>query len=328
MLKKLLAAVVCLPFALAGYAAQLTATLQSGDNFTPFYGANAFVDAYNAAVDGDVITLSPGTFTPANIEKSVAIIGAGGFWGNIAECTTFSSATVVSSDNVFLEGIYFTYALTIKGADNLSISRCRIQTLQDAEKEGHKYHENTIITGCIIENCYSMDLSKGAVFRNSCINFFFDLNEESNVALVENCNVVVIRSSVSGVKPVFPYAIYRNCFLGVRGSTALTITIEAPYELYDNIFYEANYGSSDNISVYLNCIGNNNVIRKMYNITSLAGMPTYGSLDSYTYNDISYGPQAPRKYYPSIPSITASEIDTETDENGNLHVKITATARD
>ena len=54
----------------------LTATLQQGETMTAFYGVNAFVDAYNAAEDGAVITLSEGKFNDvSSIEKSITVIG-------------------------------------------------------------------------------------------------------------------------------------------------------------------------------------------------------------------------------------------------------------
>ena len=53
----------------------LTATLQHGDNVTVFTTQTAFANAYAAAVDGDVITLSPGQFNATNLTKSVNIYG-------------------------------------------------------------------------------------------------------------------------------------------------------------------------------------------------------------------------------------------------------------
>ena len=55
----------------------LVATLQHGDNMQAFYGGNALKEALEAAQTGDVISLSPGTFTATNITKAVTIQGAG-----------------------------------------------------------------------------------------------------------------------------------------------------------------------------------------------------------------------------------------------------------
>lgn len=59
------------------FAQTQLATLQHGDDLSVFYGTNAFVSAYNAAVAGDQITLSQGKFTGCNIAKPVVLRGAG-----------------------------------------------------------------------------------------------------------------------------------------------------------------------------------------------------------------------------------------------------------
>ncbi len=53
------------------------ATLQHNDSISAFYGMNALVEAHAAAADGDIITLSSGTFTKTNITKAITLHGAG-----------------------------------------------------------------------------------------------------------------------------------------------------------------------------------------------------------------------------------------------------------
>lgn len=55
----------------------VTATLNHDGTATTFMGGNGLRDALNAAVDGDAIILSPGTFNAANITKAVTLRGAG-----------------------------------------------------------------------------------------------------------------------------------------------------------------------------------------------------------------------------------------------------------
>ena len=335
MLKKLLLALICLPAALAGFSAQLTATLQSGDKVTPFYGESSFVDAYNAAIDGGVITLSPGLFTSAEIQKSITVIGTYAFNTDDSKTTRFSSLTV-SADNVTLEGLRFTGTLLIKGADQLTVSRCYIPTLGEIEKTEHKYHDNTIITDCLVQNFEAMSLSKNAVIRNCSIRYFSNMNETANLALVENCNVALFKrywANSSYYRQ--PYAIYRNCFLGLYNQNSRTYTETptfAPYspsEFYDNYFgcSYSNGATSSYIRYwkidYGSCTNSGNSSGTWDSISLESGVPRY---DSFTQYD-GRGP-VDHKGYPAIPSITSSEIDTKTDAEGNLHVKISATARD
>lgn len=340
MFKKTILALVCLLFTLSGSAAQLTATLQSGDKITPFYGANAFVEAHNAAVNGDIITLSPGAFNAKNIEKSITVIGTYAFSEDLSKATQFSSAITVSEDNVTLEGIRFTgggYGLVIKGADNLTINRCYLVDLTDEEKTDHKYHNNTILTDCYINFFDAMSLSQNAVLRNCSVNRFQDMNEIGNPALIENCNVTWFAYYTSSLDASYkrPYAIYRNCCLGLYKTSSSTYTpslsFSAPSEFHNNRFYE-NYQYPTNSSNftktwsigYGSAVNSGNITIFRYGNNNL---PADGSFTSYTQNNVLYGP-ANHKEYPAIPFITSSEIDTKTDADGNLHVKITAKAKD
>lgn len=334
MLKKLLLALVCLPVAFAGFSAQLTATLQSGDKVTPFYGASSFVDAYNAAIDGDVITLSPGLFTSAEIQKSITVIGTYAFSTDESKTTRFSSLTV-SADNVTLEGLRFTGTLLIKGADQLTVSRCYIPTLGEIEKTDHKYHDNTIITDCLVQNFEAMSLSKNAVIRNCSIRYFSNMNEAANLALVENCNIALFKK-YSGSTYYYrqPYAIYRNCILGLYNENTLdwgfpTFSPSSPSEFHNNLF-NGNYlviSTSTRLKIwqinYGSCVNSGNLVSSDYDVSAESKTFMYDKFGQYK----GRGP-ADHKEYPAIPSITSSEIDTKTDAEGNLHVKISATARD
>lgn len=341
MLKKTLLALICLPLSLTGTAAQLTATLQSGDNVTPFYGANALVEAHNAAVNGDIITLSPGIFNKVDITKSITIIGSYGFGDDTSKCSqlaTSSSTTYIKADNVTLEGIR-AYCIGIKGADNVNICRSEITYLSDSENGEKKYHDNTILTDCLIRRHDAMSLSKNMVIRNCCVNHFEDCNQSANLALIENCNIPIFHQYDYGsVKQ--PYAIYRNCFLGLfkltGGTVTPTLSFSSPTELHDiyfyqNFFYSSTSSNTISYSItYGSCsrsgIHNLSTARK-YNVLSDSGVYQYGSFQSTTYNNVVFGPKD-HKSYPATPSITSSQIDTETDAEGKLHVKISATARD
>lgn len=337
MFKRFILALVCLSFTISGFAAKLTATLQSGDKVTPFYGDSAFVEAYKAAVNGDIITLSPGDFNATNIEKSITVIGTYAFSDDLSRATQFSASVTISADDVTLEGIRFTNNSTdkgviIRGADNLTINRCWIATLNDVEKEGHKYHNNTILTDCYIKTYYAMSLSQNTVLRNCSVYYFYDMNEKGNPALIENCNVSYFEARGKSYLTEQPYAIYRSCCLGLfRGDSngIINLSFSTPSEFHNNCFYQRFYNSSSSSYYwkfnYGSAIHSNNVDFKQYNTDS--PYPIGGSFTPYTQNGMSYGPFN-HKSYPAIPSITSSEIDTKTDAEGNLHVKITATARD
>lgn len=78
-MKKLFLSLIVLAIGTMGSYAQdeLVATLSHGSSLSTFIGADAFTEAYEAAVEGDVITLSPGVFNVCAIEKAITIRGAG-----------------------------------------------------------------------------------------------------------------------------------------------------------------------------------------------------------------------------------------------------------
>lgn len=325
MNKRFFAALLCLPFAVAGFAAQLTATLQSGDKLTPFYGDSAFVKAYDAAVDGDVITLSSGYFKSTEIKKGITVIGAYAFGADASKYTGVANTTV-SADNVTLEGVYISY-LTIKGTDNLTINRGRFFELLDVENGDKKYHSNTIITDCLINSCDAMSLSKNMVLRKCAIDYFNDLNESSNLALIENCYVNLFASYEH---PKHPYAVYNNNILRLYSSAYFyndthSITLAKPSEFHHNIFDDSNYWSSSSSGykkwdIYWSTAENdNNSVTYSYSQTSSgsAYFRTSGTKGTVGHKD-----------YPAIPEIESSDIDSETDAEGNIHVKISAKPRD
>lgn len=77
-MKRLVLSLFALVCATVSFAQQnLVATLTHGDEVSMFYGTYAYRDAMNAAVDGDLINLSGGSFQACNITKAVAVRGAG-----------------------------------------------------------------------------------------------------------------------------------------------------------------------------------------------------------------------------------------------------------
>lgn len=320
MNKRFFAALLCLPFAVAGFAAQLTATLQSGDKLTPFYGDSAFVKAYDAAVDGDVITLSSGDFKSTEIKKGITVIGAYAFGDDASKYTRVADITV-SADNVTLEGVYID-CLTIKGTDNLTINRGRVFQLLDVENGDKKYHSNTIITDCLIDYCRAMSLSKNMVLRKCAIQCFEDLNESSNLALIENCCISRFFYFDAAYYYNQPYAVYNNNILRLYSCANFStpnITFNKPSEFHNNLIEDcAKYGDNIHWTIKWGTTENDNnqvvVISQTINGIYFRTSGTRGTVG--------------HKDYPAIPEIESSDIDSETDAEGNIHVKISAKPRD
>lgn len=77
-MRKIFSSILMMLCAIAAMAqSDYVATLQHGEDVSYFYGTGAFVAAYNAAAEGDVITLSSGSFTGGTVEKGITVRGAG-----------------------------------------------------------------------------------------------------------------------------------------------------------------------------------------------------------------------------------------------------------
>ena len=70
-MKRIIFAICTILCANVLFAQEQLATLKHNGNISVYYGANAFVEAYNAAENGDIITLSDGTFNATTISKEI-----------------------------------------------------------------------------------------------------------------------------------------------------------------------------------------------------------------------------------------------------------------
>ena len=210
-MKKTLLLLVAIALTSAKMMAEgLTATLQQGETMTAFYGVNAFVDAYNAAEDGAVITLSEGQFNDVtSIEKSITVVGNMAFDVEGYE-KTYISGTTINADNVTFEGIYFTNNVALGNINNCHIKRCRIGN--ELTYVSSTIHTNTLIDQCVINIESAMSTCKDYCIKNSTVNYFSSTNPSTNIAYIANCNICYLCHIRSGYYSPYneysiPYAI-------------------------------------------------------------------------------------------------------------------------
>ncbi len=138
------------------------ATLNHNDTVTAYYGPDAFVSAHSAAVHGDIITLSSGSFeSPFQISKAITIRGAG-MMKNINE----NRSEVTQVDNNFyidvpdnqdyqltIEGVYFTGCIIYRTAYNPQFHKCRFSTIRRAAYVLNPDDENVVLFLPVFNNC-------------------------------------------------------------------------------------------------------------------------------------------------------------------------------
>lgn len=154
-------------------AAQSTqvATLSHDGTITSFTSAYALRDAYNAAVDGDVITLSSGAFAAISLEKRITVRGAG-MGVKVDKTDPYIEPTLLTGDfsikadgdgtnNFKLEGILCENTVSLKGVIDSQFSKCKFKKL--AYDTGHGGFTNVTFINCIVYEsanfCYNASMN-------------------------------------------------------------------------------------------------------------------------------------------------------------------------
>lgn len=166
------------------FAQQQIATLQHGDSISMYYGIRAFVDAHTAASNGDVITLSSGTFDACRITKAIKLRGAGAMSdSNNFAPTLFDSLNVgVYTDNdstgrFTMEGILVSH-LTLYPCTSPKFNRCIFMQVNTAKYSNSlQLVVNPQFINCVIKNYYnSENYCTNSHFVNSVVYYVYEDN--------------------------------------------------------------------------------------------------------------------------------------------------------
>lgn len=156
------------------FAQTQLATLQHGDDLSVFYGTNAFVEAHTAAVGGDIITLSGGSFTSCSITKGITLRGAGCETDTVANTapTIFSSdITLDVADTVnFLnvEGILFNCEVRSNKLNNPQFTRCYMNKWFSSSLSCR----NAQFVNCFVKD-FSNNYCVSTMLINSVVNDYY-----------------------------------------------------------------------------------------------------------------------------------------------------------
>ena len=336
MMKKLFLSLVAATVAATATFAQssLLATLtdQLTGRITTYYGATALREAHAAAQNGDIITLSSGTFNSVEITKGITIRGA----GMDVDPTTQSEPTILTGDfNVSIpktatnpltiEGIYSDYKMYVTDTlRNATFLKCRFKTI-DSKNNNTPFINMTLIH-CKVSNC----LYNAANSTINCINcviwnpYCWDFYK----SVFEMTNCIICKEDIS-------YNLYsstfKNCiFIGNPGT-----------------WHALNYRGGVN-AVY-NCVAadNNDAFSKIQNSTNKKSTyaEVFKTCTNGTYSDSEtfeltenaaqqflgtdgtqvgiYGGSMPFSITPSNPQITKCNVASKSTADGKLSVDIT-----
>lgn len=204
----------------------LLATLNHEGTISTFYGTNALQQAHAAAADGDVITLSSGTFQSVNITKAVTLRGA----GMVLDAATQTEPTVLANEfsinipdettqRLTIEGIYTNQNVNIEKLKNAMFLKDRFNVILAGYRSGQMATDLTFIHCKIAKN-------------------YVGANTTYNSASFQNCIV----SGIDGYNYIF-----NNCIIGLGGNHYLCYTSE-----YKNCVIKHPQSSSNSTTMYNN----------------------------------------------------------------------------
>ena len=337
MKKLFLSLVAAMMAATATYAqSSLLATLSSNGTITTYYGADALRNAHADAKDGDIITLSSGSFTAVNIEKGITIRGA----GMDVDPATQSEPTIIvgnfsisipetSTSPLTIEGIYSNYYINqTKVLRNATFLKCRISELFAGASNAPAVQNITMIH-CKITKELVCPYS-GTISCLNCVIWnprtYYSSTQSGERGVYEMTNCILQKSNVA---TELSYSTFKNCiFVGASkylfGSTntmynCVLASDDTSYDYFKNISNTTNKVVSY-ASVFKTCKDGTYSDSENFELTSEAAN-NYKGTDG-TQVGI-YGGNMPFNPTPSNPRITKCDVASKSTADGKLSVDIT-----
>lgn len=327
MKKNILSIVAALIGATATQAqSSLLATLTHETTTTIYYGTTALSTAMTAAADGDVITLSSGTFTAVNIDKAVTLRGAGMTTDaqTQSEPTILSGGFDVTSGNLTIEGVYcndnlrFSCSTAHTTLAGITLLKCRFNQINIYNEPKL---ENLTMIHCKVAS--SMKTASGSsVSLLNCIVW-----EPSIGGQWEFTNCVIKRYNVGATdisNSTFKNCVFVGCANSVFNSSNTLFNCVAMnsegWNLFSNVSNTTNQVLSDYTTIFKNCTSATYSDSETFELTDAAANIYKGS-DGQQIGI--YGGNLPFDMKTSNPRITHADVDAKSDANGNLKINIT-----
>lgn len=240
------------------FAQQQMATLNHNDTITVFYGNYALKDAHNAAVAGDIVTLSPGTFEKCDITKPITLRGAGATIDTIAG--TYPTIIAgnfkldISKDPehcLTMEGICISQQVTVNKLYNAKFIRCNMYVMwhTDSNTVPALVAENIEIINCIVQDLRLQHVSNESSF--TFVNTILVYGSEANLP-VQFINSLVILNNTCNKASAY------NSIITRYGSNPI---FSSSSNAYNCIFIKNN----NEYSIFGNTTNNTNVIYRNLN---------------------------------------------------------------
>lgn len=340
IMKKLFLSLVAMMIATVSFAqSSLLATLSHDGTVKTFYGAGALKSAHEAAANGDVITLSSGTFQAVNITKAITLRGS----GMDADTLTNRDPTFISGDFTIniaddviqcltIEGIYCNYKISYINVKNPVFLKSRFKEITNNLNSGNsaKLYNATFIHCKVSDGLY---LTSGS--SASCLGCVLDHPHNSSNSVFEFANCVII----TGLPGTINNSNMKNCFVHnteYYESEAYT-SISETTTMFNNVGINTKNASGRLFKYATN--SSNKIVSKLSDF-----FKTYtGKWDDNETFELTdeaktkylgtdgtqiglYGGNLPFESTPSNPQITKCNVASKSTADGKLSVDITIQA--
>ena len=244
-MKRIIFAICTILCANVLFAQEQLAVLKHNDSTSAFYGQSAFVQAYNAAANGDIITLSDGIFTaPSSVQKGITVRGNGAVADSVRRSTgtyfmtSFYVSYLGDSLDFEAEGIYFDN-FRAQNSYDIKLTRCYINSLIQSggvqatnciikgNVVGSSSRNNTYIN-CVINHISGYDIPHYAI----CNNCIISGHEHPSYPIYQYNNCVVIKKSNS-TDTILNGAVNYSVLIGFTGTNSPTSSGNVAMSLSD-----------------------------------------------------------------------------------------------
>ena len=305
------------------------ALLQHNDEVTLFDG-DKIQDAVDAAVDGDIIYLTLGSFKPFNVTKKISIRGTGGktvIDGDVS----ISIPNSPTLENPVLETLAVSGSVTVNNAvSNFMMRQCKITTGLNIKAK---------VAMGTIERCQIGSMSFTGTIQDLTIDRCYISSSLALSSTIESMTVInSLVSSLSATSKVTGNTTFVNSNIYISNGTNISATI------INSIVAHTAYGDktlnstvlvnsliNKSYSGYTMSIGTSCVCQDCYIVstssldTSTSSLQTNGYLGTDGTVVGKYGGATPyddNMLVPSVPKVTSSDLKLDMEQK-QLNVKLT-----
>ena len=301
------------------------ATLSNGSKVSVYYGVSALKSAHEAAEDGDVITLSSGTFSAVNITKDIVLRGAGmeiDTINNILPTTIVGDFYIRGNydnrlSNFVMEGICCEYIIRLERLNNPKFIKCRLKYLSETSIL------DAIFLHCRITDEVNLTNKSSSLFLSSIVEDPVSNDSDTSFEF-ENCIIYVDRVSFTYVKN----SLFKNSIVFSRVEAPINTSCVAyncvsnDVDMFVNINNSTNKGNvslANLFKTYTEELSFKSIGDEMFELTDDAKIKYLG-VDG-TQIGI-HGGAMPFDITPTNPQIKKCNVATKSTVDGKLSVDI------